>query len=272
MKYGTLRQRNPSYTGERWEELGDLYVGGYPLLEKASRYLPKYIGESRERYRERLSAASYLGYMGQIADYFVANLFALELTVTPAADAKNPTTVGSLPSNDGFWEAFAHDADLRGTPLVKLLRQVFTTALIKGKGLVIADLPATSAEPATRAEEDELGTMRGYVFEAAPEELIDWEPDDRGGYAWAILQRQIVRRATPKDSRDRVVEEFKVWTHEGDTAEWELFRTPPFRPNQPPKDEDDVPRVGGGTTTFKQIPILPLETCSRCRSSNSGPR
>ena len=29
MKYGTLRQRNPAYTEARWEELGDLYVGGY---------------------------------------------------------------------------------------------------------------------------------------------------------------------------------------------------------------------------------------------------
>lgn len=260
MKYGTLKQRNPAYTQERWEELGDLYVGGYVLVEKASRYMPKFVGESRERYRERLSAASYLAYMGQIADYFVANLFAQELTLTQAADADDPSTPGAPAAADGFWSAFAHDADLRGTSFVKLLRQVLTTALIKGKGLVVADLPAREPPETdtSLADEEATGSARGYAFEAAPEELIDWEPDDRGGFAWAILNRQLVRRASPGASRDRVIEEFKVWTLSAERAAWELFRTAPYRPGQPPKDEDDVPRAGGGTTTFTQIPILEL--------------
>ena len=260
MRYGTLRQRNPAYTPERWEELGDLYVGGYPLVEKASRYMPKFVGESRERYRERLSAASYLSYMGQIADYFVANLFSQELTLTQAADADDPTTAGAAPASDGFWEEFAHDADLRGTPLVKLLREVLTTTLIKGKGLVVVDLPAKGeAAPTNLAAEEDSGEARGYAFESAPEELIDWEPDDRGGFAWAILHRTIVRRESPAGSRDRIVEEFKVWTHEGEFAAWELFRTAPYKPGEAPKDDDDVPSAGGGTTTFRQIPVLALE-------------
>jgi hypothetical protein len=258
VKYGTLKQRNPAYTAERWEELGDLYVGGYALVDKASRYMPKFLGESRERYRERLSAASYLAYMGQIADYFIANLFSQELTLTQAADAKDPTTPGAPASDDGFWSAFAHDADLRGTSFVKLLRQVLTTALIKGKGLVVADLPTPAEAAESLADEEASGATRGYAFEAAPEELIDWEPDDRGGFAWAILSRQIIRRASPEGTRDRIVEEFKVWTVDGERVTWELFRTASYRPNQPPKDEDDVPRAGGGTTTFKRIPILEL--------------
>jgi hypothetical protein len=198
--------------------------------------------------------------MGQIADYFVANLFSQELTLTQSADAGDPTTPGTPPTDDGFWEAFAHDADLRGTPLVKLLREVFTTALVKGKGLVVVDLPARELPEtdSSLADEEARGTARGYAFEAAPEELIDWEPDDHGGFAWAILHRLIVRRATPTDSRDRVVEEFKVWTLNGGRAAWELFRTAPYKPNEPPKDEDEVPRAGGGTTTFRQVPIIEL--------------
>ncbi|MGH7296390.1 MAG: hypothetical protein ACRELB_15740, partial [Polyangiaceae bacterium] len=260
MRYGTLRQHNPAYTPERWEELGDLYVGGYPLVEKASRYMPRFVGESRERYRERLSAASYIAYMGQIADYFVANLFSQELMLTQAADAKDPATAGSSPTGDGFWDEFAHDADLRGTAFVKLVREVMTTALIKGKGLVVADLPVKGDGAASNlAEQEDSGEARGYAFEAAPEELIDWEPDDRGGFAWAILHRTIVRRASPADSRDRIVEEFKVWTHEGEFASWELFRTAPYKPGEAPKDDDEVPRADGGTTTFREIPILALE-------------
>jgi hypothetical protein len=44
----------------------------------------------------------------------------------------------------------------------------------------------------------------------------------------------------------------------GERAAWELFRTAPYKPNQPPKDEDDVPRAGGGETTFRQIPVIEL--------------
>ena len=259
MKYGLLRQRNPAYTEARWEELWDLYVGGYALVDKAARYMPKFVGESRERYRERLSAASYVAYMGQIADYFVANLFSQELTLTQAADAKDPATAGSTPAGDGFWEEFAHNADLRGASFVKLVREVLTTALVKGKSLVVVDLPAAGAgAPANLAEEEASGEARGYAFEAAPEELIDWEPDDRGGFAWAILHRMLVRRESPAGARDRIVEEFKVWTHEGEFAVWELFRTAPYKPGQPPKDDDEVPPAGGGTTTFREIPVLEL--------------
>ena len=259
MRYGTLRQRNPAYSPERWEELADLYVGGYALLDKAARYMPKFVGESRERYRERLSAASYLAYMGQIADYFVANLFSQELVLGQAADAADPTTPGAPAMGDGFWSAFAHDADLRGTSLVKLLRGVLTTALIKGKALVVADLPAPADVAESRAEEEAAGRARGYAFEAAPEELVDWEPDDRGGFSWAILNRQIIRRETPEASRDRVVEEFKVWTLQAGRASWQLFRTEPYKPGQPPQDDVEVAQAGAGTTTFQQIPILQLE-------------
>jgi hypothetical protein len=258
MKYGTLCQRNPAYTARRWEELGDLYVGGYALVEKASQYMPRFVGETPERYRERLSAASYLAYMGQIADYFVANLFAQELTLTQAADAGDPETPGGVPDDDGFWTTFAHDADLRGTSFVRLLRQLFTTALVKGKALLAVDLPSSSEAPANLAEEEASGRLRGYAFETAPEELIDWEHDEEGGFAWAILHRAIVRRATPADARDRVVEEFKVWLKDGATARWELYRTKPHKPNDAIKDDEDVPLAGQGRTTFRRVPLLEI--------------
>ena len=259
MNYGTLRQRNPAYTESRWEELEDLYVGGYPLVEKASRYLPRFVGENRERYAERLSAASYVNYIGQIADYFVANLFDQELTVTPASDAKDTSTPGTEPVDDGFWQAFAHDADLRGTPLAKLLRQVFTTALVKGKGLVAQDLPAApSSKLASRADEDAAGAARGYAFEVSPEQLLDWETTDTGTFAWAVLHRSVMRRASPAERRDRVVEEFKVWLQDSEFARWELYRTKAHKPNESPKDEEELTLAASGTTTFRCVPLFEL--------------
>jgi hypothetical protein len=258
VKYGTLRQTNPAYAAARWEQLDDLYVGGYTLVEKASRYLPKFVGETRDRYQERLSAASYLNYIGCIVDFFIANLFDRELTVTPAADSKDNDTPGSEPAKDGFWEVFAHDADLRGTSFVNLLRQAFTTALVKGKAIIAADLPAATTEAASRADEEQSGAARGYAFEIAPEQLLDWEYDDRGGFAWAILHRLVQRRATPAAARNAVVEEFKVWTLSAETARWELYRTRARKPNESIKDDEEVSKVDEGRTTFRRVPLLEL--------------
>ena len=170
-----------------------------------------------------------------------------------------PETPGGAPRDDGFYAAFAHDADLAGTTLAKLLREVFTTALIKGKGLVAVDLPLTGETPVNLAEEAALGAARAYAFEVPIEQLVDWEYGDRGRFAWAILARVIARRASPDDTRGLIVEEFKVWTLNGGVACWELFRTPPHRPSQRLGDDVDVPRAGGGPTTFRQIPLLELE-------------
>jgi hypothetical protein len=259
MKYGQLRQENPAYRAARWEELGDLYVGGYDLLEKASRYMPRFVGETSERYAERLSAASYINYIGQIADSFVANLFGKELAVTQAADANNKDTPGGAPTSDGFYGAFAHDADLRGRSFVRLMREVFTTALVKGKAVVAVDLPAPKKEPGSLAEEEELGAARAYAFEVPIEQLIDWEYGEDGRFEWAILHRVIQRRASPAETRSKVIEEFKVWTLGGDgCAKWETYRTRAHKPGESLKDDDEVKSVASGTTTFRGIPLLEL--------------
>ena len=191
VKYGLLSQKNPAYAEKRWEELGDLYVGGYDLLEKASRYMPRFVGETPERYNERLSAASYLNYIGAIADSFVANLFEQELTITQAADATDKSTPGEAPEPDGVYAEFAHDADLRGTTFVKLMRQVFTTALVKGKAILAVDFPTAAKRPESLAEEEKLGTSRAYAFDVPIEQLVDWEYGEDGRFEWAILHRTI---------------------------------------------------------------------------------
>ena len=258
MKYGLLSQKNPAYTDKRWEELGDLYVGGYDLLEKSSRYMPRFVGESPERYNERLSAASYLNYIGAIADSFVANLFEQELTITQAADATDQSTPGEVPEADGLYAEFAHDADLRGTTFVKLMRQVFTTALVKGKAIIAVDFPTATKRPESLAEEEKLGTSRAYAFDVPIEQLVDWEYGEDGRFEWAIIHRTIERRASPAATRGSVVEEFKVWTLEGGRARWELYRTRAHKPNEPIKDDEEIKVTAAGTTSFPCIPLLEL--------------
>jgi hypothetical protein len=263
MNYRILSQKSPEYLGTEWQELADLYCGGYQILKNARAYLPKMIGESSPRYEERLKVAAYMSYLGQIVDFLVANLFSQEIKVAPAADASDPTTPGGEPEYDAFYTQLAHDADRKGTPFAKLLREAITTALVKGKALVGIDFPrAGEKRPANRAEEDSLGLSRAYAFEVPVEQLINWELDEEhGGFAFAILHRVINRQKGPFAERGLLVEEFKVWTLDPDTgrARWDLFRTAPYKPDRPPQAEDEVAHVDGDETSFSEIPLMVLE-------------
>jgi hypothetical protein len=259
MLFGILKQRNEAYLGDTWRELGDLYTGGYQILASAKRYLPQMVGEGDERYAERVKVAAYLCYLGQIVDFFVANLFSHELKVAPAADANDPNTPGGEPE-DHFYVEFAHDADRKGTTFVKLMRACLTTALVKGSALIGYDFPRREREPASRAEEEAWGTDRAYAFEIPVEQLIDWELDeDEGTFEFAILHRQFSRRASPAEMRSGVVDEFKVWTMRDGKAHFDIYRTKPHPADKPPADKDDVPLVDSGDTQFTSIPMLRLE-------------
>lgn len=270
MKYGTLCQTNPEYRIDLWRKLDDLYAGGFQILEHAERYIPRQVNEREDLYKERLEHAEYINYLGMVVDSFAANLFAQEPVVAPAGEEQL----------EPFWADFGKNANLKGDDASRVMREVFTTSLLKRRAFIACDFPATDTVPNTRADEDALGTTRGYAFELFPEELVDWGYADvvrrvvalKGGargsqveysfglFSWAILRRKICRRESPEDTRDTFLEEFRVWrlTPEGFAA-WELYRTEPRKPNDPePPPETDLSPVAMGVTTFRQIPIVEL--------------
>lgn len=267
MKYGVLKQTNPEYRAALWRKLDDLYVGGFQILANAKEYIKRQVNEKEERYIERLEQAEYINYLGMVVDSFAANLFAQQPIVTNAED-------GTL---DDFWETFGKDANLKGDSVSQVLREVFTTAILKQRGYVACDFPATDTQPNSRADEDALGSTRGYAFELTPEELIDWGysgvvrrivPLKSGAqveysfglFSWAILRRVICTRESPEDDRNTFVEEFRVWRlNEDGVASWKLFRTKPRKKDDsPPKDDDVIELAGEGKTTFRKIPIVEM--------------
>jgi len=162
VKYGVLRQTNPAYKPDLWTELDDLYVGGFQILDGAKKYIPRQIGESEERYKERLSLASYLNYLGMIVDAYASNLFAQEPVVAPLEGSDGGDAMASTP--DAFWKEFADDANLRGDSFSKLLRCVFTTAALKERSLVGCDFPSPVNQAQTRAEEAITAATRACGF------------------------------------------------------------------------------------------------------------
>jgi hypothetical protein len=283
LPYGLLSAEHPAGANERgytpalWRELDLLHRGGYAIQAAAAQFLPKAVGESQARHKERLSLAAYIGYFGQIAGVYSASLFAQPVSITPAGDADDPNTPGELP-DPGVYEDFARNADLRGGSFVELLRRVANSGLVKGKALVGIDFPAAPAgfDVVTKADSDRLGLARPYAFLLEPEELIDWEHDevvrrrvelDGGGsvefevgrFAWAVLRRIVARRPSPTESRPAPVEEFKIWSRGDDgVVRWAVYRTPPQVDGKPLRDEDPVAKVDEGATRFCEIPIVEI--------------
>src|SRR5690606_27728341 len=126
----------------------DLYVGGFQILENAREYIKRQVGENDERYKERLSHAEYVNYLGMVVDAYTANLFAQEPTVTSETEV------------DAFWEEFGKNANLKGDDFARVMREVFTTAILKQRGHIACDFPASDLVPNTRADEDALGRTR----------------------------------------------------------------------------------------------------------------
>jgi hypothetical protein len=266
--------RDRGYDEKVWKQLDDLYQGGYQMLENAAKYLPRQIGETPERYMERLQLVAYIGYFGGIVDYYAAALFSRQLVVTAA---KDDGALADLPDPEVYAE-FTRDADLKARSFSEVLKDALTTALVKQKGLIAIDFPSTEGiEIATRADEERLGVGRPYAFELAPEELIDWEYDEVirrrieiadgaevdvefGTFRFAVLRRVVCRRESPEGARGKPFEEFKIWRVEPDgLASWALYRTPPRGPDEAELDPNaEVPLVDAGRTSFREIPIVEL--------------
>lgn len=257
MKYGLLKQTHPDYHGRAWSELDDFFAGGYRMEERAGAYLPKLVGESHERYKERLQTASYIGYVGRILNRFVANVFARNLVVTP--DEKEAGAWDSV-----FYELFAADADRLKTPFALMMRKALLMSLLKGNHGIGIDTPSpeqlgVDAPFATRAEEDSAGAARAYLYDVPVESMLDWKREDDGSYRWLVLWRTIQERESPLDSRDLVIEEFKIWAMHGGTATWTTYRTKPYKQGETPNDTDDLILHAQGVTTFPRIPILTFD-------------
>lgn len=256
--YKILCQKHADWTASEslWREVSELYAGGYTIRKAASHYLKPMVGESQERYQERLREASYIGYLGQIVDFFGANLFTSELVVTPPPDAEDDSTIGELPDVD-YYTQFAENCDRKGSKFSGFIREtVFTPATLKRRAIVGVDFPVVTEKPATLAEEDALGNRAAYLYAVPVESLINWAYDETGNYAWATLHRTYPVQSGPLDPGGMIRQEWKVWSrNEQGQVIWQLYAVTHEHDN-PPKPETEIPLVAEGGTSFPQIPLV----------------
>jgi len=224
--YKILCQKHDEWTASEsiWREVDDLYAGGYAIRRAASHYLKPMVGENQDRYQERLREASYIGYLGQIVDFFGANLFGSELVVTPPPDAEDESTIGELPDVD-YYTSFAENCDRKRKKFSAFLREaVFTPAVLKRRAIVGVDFPVASAKATSLAEEDALGNRAAYLYAVPVESLINWAYDETGNFAWATLHRTYPVQSGPLEPKGQIRQEWKVWSRdEKGQVVWQLY-------------------------------------------------
>src|SRR5262249_6601818 len=127
----------------------------------------------------------YENHVGSIIDWYAATLFRREPTIS-----YDSTCGPSVP----FYNDFILNCDLHNTSFLAALRKAFTTALVYGRSYFLIDFPKTGILPRSRADEEESGASRAYISHYGPQDVINWDRDDKGELNWVVL-RQSYRSA-----------------------------------------------------------------------------
>jgi uncharacterized membrane protein YgcG len=297
LPYSELKKRHDDYDATYWKEIEDFYVGGRRLEKVRADYLPRLVNEHPTRHADRVKAAGYVNYTGPIIDKIAACVCQQTLTIRSGADPAEAAKVGSgandgeaapppaPPSPEGakdpaIYLAFQTDTDGKRTPLAELGKKILKGSLKFQTAYVALDFPRkpAGAVVGSLADEDALKLGRPYAIQIPREQVIDWDEDDDGGFKFLVIHRLKDRKAPPGERTGTRVEEFKVWkkldAHETfdelldfdpdgevvddlDRAVWRLYRKE-YPIAQPPAEDDIIPLVEVGATTFRRIPVLAL--------------
>lgn len=240
----------PDYDPDYWARCNALYAGGRKLLEDnavLAKVLPRHNAELQSVYEERCAAAEYIPYSGEIIDRLVAGQFA------------EPLVMQCEPQADDFYEQFHRDCSPPGGWAVSfhdLMRAQLLTALICKRAWTLIEIPQIDAEPQPQslAEQEQMGGLNVYACAVDPVSVRDWEMDDDGQLAFALLAFAHSRRTGLTGSRNIIEEEFVYYTAT-DFARYVIS----YDRDKPPKGTDPVKRVASGPHSFRGVPVIPLE-------------
>lgn len=259
VKYKEINQYHSEYDADYACKLELLFNGGKDLLKHSNKFIAKLPQENAIVYQQRLSFASYHNYFGKIINDYLSNLFSKQLSVLPASDANDKTTIGTLPKGS-FYKEFSKNADLGGNTFSQVLSHAFEDALVYGKAFIGIDTPAifdddTVAE--SLAEEEALGADRSYLYDIDYETVINWSKDDEDKFKWVILKKEqpIIEPLKENDSKKV---QFKYWFKENDVVKFMMYEII-VKLGRDPKPNDEMSLVREQVVSFKEIPIKELK-------------
>ena len=222
VKVKLLNATHPSHDPARLDRLRALLDGGAGFHRIKRGLFPKRPVESEDLYKERMALTRYVNHAGAIVSVLGALLF-----------AEAPKLTGL----DGdYWQGLWGDCDGQGTSWRQFWRLRFRDAQAGRHAWVWVNLPARDPEQAVnnRAEEEKAGLLDAYLVALTPEQVIDWETDDRGRLAWILFRSIERKRARPTESRKTVWK----WTYLDATVIQQWTWTP--QPGEEQPDEEAV--------------------------------
>lgn len=207
-------------------------------------FLPMGDTDTRETYDARIKAASYRSYVGPIVDFYASQLFASTHVVRAMRDGE---TVDSI---DPYYATLVEDCDGQGTDFKTFMKDRFVQALIKRVAYWVLELPRDTEElpPATREEWDARGLGNVRMIPLDAENVMDWEADDDGRYAWVKTHSIGWKRLSPADEKPICVETWKVYYKD----RVDVYR---IEYTKKPKDTVQVPMVDSYAHGFACVPI-----------------
>jgi hypothetical protein len=249
MLYKNLKERNPEYKFNLWEECRAFYSGGDELLgndKLMDRVFPRHMVEHEEIYKERKSRAFYVPYAGEIIDAIIAGLFADDLKVEIEPDGADPY----------YDDLFDDVSPPKGeeTSLSSFMKKQILTALQCKIAWTLIDFPDAPEQIATKADEDKLGVNRAYLCEYCPENVLDWEESEDGDLDWVLIVNRSEKRGSIGELRGMVTERFTYY----DRAGWVQYEHS-YKKGETIDENKDVPEIGSGTHSFGCVPIVRLQ-------------
>lgn len=248
-----LNQRHPSCDIERMKDLAALYDGDELFEKRLNRFMPQWEREPGDRYALRVKLAHYRNYLGAIVDYFAALLF----TSKPNVIARDDQTQEVKPDPGEFYSAFREDCDRTGTDIDAFFKDRLTDAMVHRVSWLSVEQPVPAddqAPPANRAEFDARKLGECWLRPLSFDQVLDWESDDQGQMAWAVVYSCDARRSGLSAKRSQV------------TATWEHYLPDridsyaiSYDRDRPPPPDTGVPLVGTRFHDFGRVPLVCID-------------
>lgn len=200
--------------------------------EMVCEFLPRQPQDTQEIYNLRLKEASYRSYVGQIVRAYAGALFASPYTIR---SKRNDEEV----ELDPCYASFKEDCNSQGVDLTNFFKDRFRRALVTCTSYWLVELT-----------EDSEACAKLIPIEA--KDVLDWEADADGAYAWVKVFDRSMRRPNPA-APPVTVDTWKIYFPDRvDTYQIS------YDPKKPPKATAHVPLISSDAHVFARVPILSL--------------
>lgn len=200
-----------------------------------TRYLWQYPSEPLHRYEHRLNRAWFVDILSPVVDFYAGTL-SREIQIERGKHKE--------------YDSIFDNVDLCGNSIEQFLERCRVSAQIYGSTFILVDSTRTTAEVATRADEEREG-IRPYFQEITPQRFLNWRLDPAtGNFLEVVFESYPITPQSILMGAARPTRVLFYWS----TTEWRKFEVTTESEGKKPT----VTQVGGAKHPHGAVPIVPL--------------